>query len=256
MFRLLLIAALITAGSSASAQGWDQSVSVLGRTHAAALAVAPTLGYGKILWGERSGFQYGYLRPHLTLIGTPASYGSRAAIDIFPISIFGISAARNWLHRFKSPSGFGCDKRECQGPLHANELKAKLLLGYGDFFISAQRTWMSYDERDSERPLLELGNVVYLRNDGERSQQWTLIAGMRMGSMAFGLMHMDVDLSEDRNAQESQYAFLRKDLADFGYPTLSATLAAGRFDSALEEDRFSALGILTYTGAAALGFGN
>lgn len=254
MLRFLL--AFLILESRLLAQGWDHSVSILARSHAAALALAPAVGYGQLLWGDRSGFQYGYIRPNLSLFATPTSYGAKPALDFYPISILGVSVARNWSQRFINPKGYDCDFAECQGPLNSTDISAKLLLGYGAFFLSAQRSWVRFDSVHGQRPLLDAGIAALLRRSGEKSEQWTGILGGKWENWTAGLMHMSIALSDDRRAQISQYAFVRSDMKAIGFPSFSATVALGRFESALKANAVSAVGILTYTGAPSIALGN
>jgi hypothetical protein len=248
--RFLLLLLLLCAPPLARAQGLDYSASIIGRTHAAAFAINPSLGYGQMLWGDRSSFKYGYVRPNVSLMATPTLFGVKPGIDFFPISILGFSASRTYSRRFASAKGYDCDAGRCQGTLHSTDLSGKLLLGYGSYFLSSQYTHVIYDEISGDQDILDPGTAAFLRRDGELSKQWTYILGKKVSKTeAAGLMHMTNALSENRSAQSAQYLFWRSDLP---FPSSSATVAVGRFESSLKPLGFSLVLILNYTGRPSL----
>lgn len=136
MKRLLGFCCAFTLGTSGFAQGLDYSAS--GNVGLPlTLNAQAWLGYGLAWWGqkENGNWRYGYLRPHTRVVLAPGVARGDLRLDVFPISIAGLTFGQAFTSRDKNyKDEFNCHYVACSGTLSRTYVEAKLKGAYENFF--------------------------------------------------------------------------------------------------------------------------
>jgi hypothetical protein len=147
----LLLSFLNTPGAlAAPSSGLDYKAGASGQTYPLGGLLTGTLGYGVEMWkgqGPDTGsdfWQYGYLRPVLEWKTAAVTNRLTAAVEVFPISILGVSAGGGIDQRnYKKFTSFDCDSVMCDQSLSFQFVQARLIVGAGKFLgvITGRYDW-------------------------------------------------------------------------------------------------------------------
>lgn len=136
--------ALFVISSSAVCGEWDYNAGFGYRSEPLGVAANATAGFGQTLWDIRgqsnapSGFEkimFGYVRPQLRVqtSGVVNSFDSR--LEIFPISIFGLSLGHNSSFRQIDFEGVPCETVTCRGQINRSYLQMQMVGGVSQFVL-------------------------------------------------------------------------------------------------------------------------
>ena len=126
------------------------------------------LGYDFLLWGHPGdSFLYGYLRPSITA-DTAWTYNSlESAVELFPISIFGVKAGGEAIQNDEDYTPYNCQAYACRGRFYRLFVQGQLTLGAGPVFVQARVRRESWNERDQSADFIEPTNGVLLKRTGD-----------------------------------------------------------------------------------------
>ncbi len=189
MTRILLLLALATnalaqeAHVDTGSHDWDYQLMFQGRSYTAGAMAQAAFGHWFLLWGQNplpklppigppeSGspnWQFGYIRPVITLQSAGVMNRATAELEFFPISIFGIAVGQGMHQRPNFSQQFDCKLVSCSGWLNRTSLRGQFLVGASGMFAAfvVRREWVSSE--DKSRPFTEEGMGV-LGNTGQDS---------------------------------------------------------------------------------------
>jgi hypothetical protein len=244
-------------GARSEASGPDFSTRLLLRTYSPALSINPQVGYGQPLWGDTSTPWYGFARPYIIGVASPSLVEGTAGIELFPVSILGVDLRRTFTRRFAVSRNEDCDRLQCLGELNYTELSFQNFLAFRDYFTSVKWTRSFFDAvEDRTRPIYDFVASVLLSPLGENGDSFTVVVGKDLeASTSAGVLMRVADYHTSGNHQDAQYLFYKTGCGKFGFKDLEATVGFGRFASSRNVPEASAIVILNYTGARAIGFG-
>ena len=242
---------------AANEGGFDFSAKLLSRTYSPALSINPTIGYSLKLWGDTETPWYGFVRPSIVGVLSPAFYEGKIGIEIFPISILGVDIKRTTSRRFTSLKDQNCEQVQCQGTLDYTDVSFQSFLGFADYFSSIRWTRTFFDAvNDQTRPVYDLGTSVLLKPGGDAGDFLTIAAGKELESgLSVGVLLQMADFRYSGQRQEGQYAIVKSNLKSMGWEDFDATVGVGRFKTDLNVAEVSAILSVTYTNTRAIGFG-
>jgi hypothetical protein len=227
--------------------GWrpDTSVAVIGRTYSAGLLVTPAVGYSYLLWGDPASGLFGFVRPNVSAPLSSSSYSGRAELEIFPVTFFGFSGGRTWLHRFATATGQDCTLGQCLGDMSSSDLNVRALFKVGSVFGSAKYSRVFVDQAsDRTQSLLDPATSLLMSPDGEIATQLQAVVGATiMPFWSAGGIYQSTTLQNSSATQNAEYFFARYEVGSCRFMG-----AAGRFESQLKNPGLSLLGSVTWVG--------
>jgi hypothetical protein len=123
--------------------GLDYSATGGFRTIPLGLAVSGTVGYGKLLWGEKSSkneILYGYLRPSFRLQTSGVVTVLDTRLDLAPVAPLIFSLGHNDSFRAADFGKIDCVNNACKGRLARNYFRAQAMIGaQGAFLVGILR---------------------------------------------------------------------------------------------------------------------
>lgn len=205
----------------------DYSVSAIARTTPIASQVDGTLGYGQRLWGDETTPFYGYIRPSTSLRGSTSPAGV-VNLDIYPVSFFGMSVGRIYMHRYVDQPEINCELAECKGWFNNSYIQAKLLGKYQKFFGTLTFQKDFYDSHDSSvRPVYQAVNVVFISPNKDQGEDWFAVLGYEINPQwSVGVIAEEFSSQKLNHHQDMQLAFVKWTREEWSY-----TVGAGRFQS-------------------------
>lgn len=250
-FVLGLILVSPVLGAEGSAPYWDYSAQFLGRTYPLGGIFAGTLGYNTLLWGDpkQSIWQYGYLRPNVTVATVGIVNRFQADLDFFPVSILGFRVGQAWSHRLlRTQSVYDCTLYECLALVSRQYIEAQLTLGMGQFFVVQTARWTHLSHSSGSGIFADDTHVLPAISAGDHSAQYVTIAGYKidpswragvylMHSRVFGTSTLHNHVMGFGQWVTGQWSFLA---------------GLGATHSSLNPLGFSAVGVVTWTGVKSL----
>ena len=160
VFKKSIFLVLIFSICRAAFADWDNQVSFGARTAPFGGTLSGTLGYGINLWGEDPtpnlpengppignvpNWKFGYIRPSLNIQTIGYTSRSQLELDLFPISIVGLTIGQAFHYRFSRASQFDCTTVNCDGYLNRFYVRAQAIAGVADaaLMVWAQYNWVS-----------------------------------------------------------------------------------------------------------------
>lgn len=211
---LLLLLSIFTWSKSQ----FDLTSGIQGRT-------LPTLGaelygeagYNQLIWGKKEGpkdFLYGLVRPSLGVATSGVINGLKAEVELFPISIFGITAGRQIIDSNFNFPFFDCDDVNCLGEFHRNYIEAKMVLGAKGFIALANYKIDTVTGPSDDKPMADWRNVIVGNSRRDTQIEKKLLLGKVFGNKMIGLLGENVMFDGSRERKESYaavYQFRKKD---------------------------------------------
>jgi hypothetical protein len=207
----------------------DASVDGGVRTLPFGAAVGANIGYGHMLWGDRTTPLYGYLRP---VFRGQTSYfvnSVEGRVDVAPLAPIVLSGGVSRAWRNIDLGAFDCAKVDCRGGVTRVFGILGLGAAYGQLF--AKMEFRADKLYFGERKLALVGDHssnLSARAAGDRLLSVELIAGAKVSepfSVAFRWVRQNMDRSNASNLQSS--LFFRY-VWESGF---AAVLGAGLYDS-------------------------
>lgn len=231
---------------------WDLSLEGVGRITPAALQFDATTGYGFKIWdqGEEDSPFYGYVRPWVSARG-PSTLTGVTAVDIYPISFFGVTLGRMYARRLVEQPEINCDRYECLGWLNQTFLRVQGFAKLGPVYARLFFEKTDFDEHSSlSRPVFQSSNGVIIPATGDRGDDWVLTLGYDLNPIwSAGVIGEEFRTEISDNDQNMQVGFVRWVKGDY-----SAVVGAGRFYSSALGTNFTGVATVTWTPHRRLGY--
>ncbi len=146
----------------------DFKVSLNGRTYPVGAQIAVLPGVSRLLWGDSNDWKYGYARLGLNLFTSAVVNRAGVEFQLFPISIFGISAGYDSGVRNFVPKWLDCGLYACTGRVDRRYVRLNLFgaVKKVSFSVSAK-----FEElkgfQTVDKPLFDEMSLLAVRMTGE-----------------------------------------------------------------------------------------
>lgn len=218
IYFLLLISTLLT---WAAPTKFDANIGMQGRTLPALGAeVYGEAGYNLLLWGKKEtpkDFLYGLVRPSLGASTSGVVNSVKAELEVFPISILGFSAGRQFLNSNYDFPFFDCSSVTCQGEYVRNFVESKMVLGYKGWVALGNYKVDTLRSPNKTEPMADWRNVI-LGEPGEEVQiEKKLFVGKFFSNQMVGALIENVQFLGSGERKESFAAVyqMRKDQTNY-----------------------------------------
>lgn len=132
----IIVYALFLAGNVAIAEQQispDFKLGFNGRTYPIGVQLMGNAGLGYPIWGDTDTWKYGYVRAGLNIMTSAVVNRAGIELQVFPISIFGVTAGYDTGVRNFVPKWLNCDLYECVGRVDRKFLRVNAAAAYEDF---------------------------------------------------------------------------------------------------------------------------
>jgi hypothetical protein len=229
--------------------GWDYGLGFAARAKPLGAIFTGAVGHGFVLWDKGGKWQYGYVRPaaEVESIGVNSRVGVR--IDLFPVSIFGITLRNEYGMRLVETDLVDCKEFLCDGGVWRNSIEAKLGLEAAGVFLLTSLRWMAISPVDEGRPFYDDRVVLRGLPGGDASVNALAIAGYRINDQwSAGI------LDEWKNMRgPGQYANLAVAFARLEQRNWSYVGGAGYYSSEVSPPGLTGVLTVTWTGLRGVG---
>ncbi len=210
-------------------------------------------GYGLKVWGEHTGpgdIQFGYVRPALRVQSSGVVNHVDAMVDLFPISIFGVTLGISDNSRATDSPEVDCQTAACRGNLLREYARAKLLGGYKDLFGIIRVRYESITPSVQNIPFVDESNVIEGLPGGDQEFSEDFNLGYRVNPKWMVGVYTSwarmVGTGSENNMQDLYVGYR--------YGKFQGFLGAGVYASSFEARSFSSYLIVEWTGLPSIGF--
>ena len=188
-------------GQAASAShGVDAHASLSAQSYPLGGMLTGDIGYGQKIWSAEPSstdtadssaspdWHYGYLHPDFELKTSAVTNRLTAALEFYPISIFGLSAGggADFSH-YNRFTGIDCNRVTCSGTLMFQFFQAKLIGGIGKFVLTATARYDSYYTHESAQSFYDYMSYLVGQPGHDDLRSLTLLSLYRLNdTWAFG----------------------------------------------------------------------
>ena len=217
--------------TSAFALDTDLGFAAFMRTTKLSGAVEAQAGLSQVVWGNAGTDPlYGYVRASLAGRTAGTAWGYRAQLELYPVSIFGITLGRQALARFSDAPNINCTAIDCGVDVTSDFLQIKGLFKVQDTFgqIIFQRDL--FEKQYYSKPtVFEPVNQIGIDANGDYGTTWNLITGYQIDPQwSGGVIYSHANASITNHNSQSELLFARWKPADINY-----TLAVGRVQTSV-----------------------
>lgn len=155
-------------GFAQSALHSDFKLGLNGRTYPIGAQIAASGGLAYSFWGDTKTWKYGYARAGLNLMTSAVVNRAGIELQVFPISIFGISAGYDTGTRNFIPKWLDCNLYECTGRVDRKHMRAALVAAYSGFsfmFIARYEELRGFNS--TSKLVFDETTLVLAKRDGE-----------------------------------------------------------------------------------------
>lgn len=255
-FGMFAVVALFAGGGATrlQAEGLDYSVWGGGRSLPRGAAIQGTLGYGYAIWGDSKSVDpigYGYVRPMASLTTSFITHRAIAAVEIFPVPIFGVGVGHFWGSRGADTDTIDCVSNICRGSISGTFVDARLVLGVGSVFLKATGSCQSVAAQNQLSDFSDEWSTLVGTAGGDRLVQGELIVGVKIApALSVGTSIGGARMVQKGNNSSRQALFTKITDGDWAY-----ALSVGAFRSSHHPNGGLSLGFsVLWTGVAALGY--
>ncbi len=161
---------LIFSNSSSYAQ-WDARVGFNTRTYPIGAQANATGGYNFLLWDRTDAangmWKYGYARLGTNLATSAVVNRAGLELQVFPVSLFGITAGYDSGLRNYTPKYLNCSQFECNGRMDRHYLRGNLYLGHHGFTFAGMVRYENLQSFNSAKPFFDELTLLVGRSSGE-----------------------------------------------------------------------------------------
>lgn len=252
---LISISNFNSAQAAVTNSGLDYLVKAGGQTYPLGGLITGQAGYGIKLWegappDEGPQWKYGYLRPTIELQTAGTVNRASAGLEIFPISILGISGGYGLSQRALSyVQDFDCAQVMCNETLSYSYLQANLMGGYQDYIFSVMGRYEKFTASESIKPFYEEMSYLIAQPDHDDLRTLDVFAGYKLSDRwTTGVRGIYQEFIFTQNNSSSMFAVGR-----YTEGFWQGTLGLGQFKSSHQDSRFSAILSVSYNGIKGIG---
>lgn len=250
--------------TSSARADWDYQAGFSARTVPFGGSFSGTLGYGKLLWGSDPGpslpiigppsgeipnWKFGYIRPSLTLQTIGFTSRSLLELDLFPISIVGITLGQSFHYRLDRASQFDCSLVNCNGYLSRTYVRAQAIVGVGQTAVMAWAQYASVGALGS-LPILEETWALVSAPSSDSLATLTVTAMYRLqDDWVLGLLG-----SQGRFITSGNHSFTSLGYANYFTGRWGFFLGAGTYSSSHQDLSPTVYGMIQFMGKRPMGW--
>ena len=168
----LLILFMLSMGITAFARAdtWlpDLKLGLNGRTHPVGAQIVGQGGIAAPLWGDTTTWKYGYIRFASNIATSVVVNRVGLEVQVFPISIFGVTAGYDTGARAYTPNYIDCATLQCNGRIDRKYLKSVLVGASHGVVVSMLGRYEELIAPGTEKPFFDEMTLLSGRNYGER----------------------------------------------------------------------------------------
>ncbi len=229
--KFLAFLAVATTTTLAPAAESDFGVVALGRLKTPAFIAEAQGGLTQVLWGDpETNPIFGYVRGSAAARTSGVANGYRAQLEIYPVSLLGLTLGTQGLYRSVDAPGVDCVSYECRGWVQSHYLQIRSVIGFAGNFAQIQYQRDFFEARATlPIPLFDSMTMLPLVGSGDRARSWTAVLGRNFTpTWAGGALWLHSKSPVTRTHTGNSAIFARWTPADLAY-----TLALGRADSTI-----------------------
>lgn len=205
MIYLLLILSSLTAFASLSKI--DLNAGIQGRSLPSIGAeLYAESGYNQLLWGkkeEKKDFLYGLVRPSLAVSSSAVINSVKGELEVFPISILGFSAGRQYINSNYDFPFLDCNEVACDGDFQRNFVEAKMVLGHAGWVAVGNYKIDTLRGPNNDRPIGDWRNIIVGEPGEEVQIEKKLILGKQFSNKLLGVLIENVRFEGSGQRRES-----------------------------------------------------
>lgn len=178
MQMIILILSVLVIPSS-YALDTDLGVNAFARSTKLAAVLEGQGGVSQVLWGSAgAGPNFGYVRASAALRTSGLANGYRAQLEVYPISIFGITLGRQYLSRFADAPGIDCTRFDCGTDVISHYLQFRSVFKFGNIFGQVTFQKDIFDDHYYSLPrVFEPTNQYAIDRNGDYGTTWGVVTG-------------------------------------------------------------------------------
>lgn len=219
MIYLLLILSILPAW--AAPKNFDLVYGLQGRTLPALGAeVYAESGYNQLLWGKKekpTDFLYGLVRPSLAVSSSGVINSAKGEIEVFPISILGFAAGRQYINSNYDFPFFDCKQVTCQGNFVRNFVETKMVLGLKGWVVLGNFKIDTLHSPNGTQPMADWRNIIVGNPGSEVQIEKKLLVGKQFSNKLVGVLIENVRFEGSGQRKESFAAVYQERRNDTNY---------------------------------------
>jgi hypothetical protein len=180
-----IFAAFLLSSELAWGGDWvpDLKWGLIGRSYPVGAQFIGSAGVSVPIWGDTQKWKYGFAR--IALNGATSAVVNRvgAEIQLFPVSILGVSAGFDSGVRSFRPRFVDCQNLECEGRVDRAYLRGQMFFGMKNVFLNFNVRYEGIHSYESGRPFFDEMNLIWGRNYGETILQYNPLVLYRLNSV-------------------------------------------------------------------------
>jgi hypothetical protein len=239
--------------------GFDSKVEAGGQTYSLGGTMTGTAGYGLELWrdstkeNEPTFWQYGYVRPVAEFKTALVTHRLTGALEIYPISILGISAGGGAdLRYYNRFTDFDCGNLQCDQSLMFQFMQARLIVGYDKFVGIVTGRYDQYRAETSSKAFYDEMSYLIGRPGSDDLRSLNLLALYRDNAVwGYGVLAIYQQFIFSQANSSSVFA-----AGTYRDGPWLGTFGLGTFQSSHQAQKPSAVFLLQYTFGKTIGLIN
>lgn len=222
----------------------DGKITIGLNSHPKSGGVAAEIAKGLYFWGKKGekNYRYGYVRPYVVGATSISVNQGEVGLQIFPISIFGVSFSHRVSSRSKDFDGLPCSTNNCLSDVKTNSLRTHFILGYEKWFLLYNTQFAATENLDQTRNYIDEGTMLVNAASGDHYFYSDLTFGYRLNSaLSLGVNFSDAKIrhSEDSNLMRSVFvSYSQKVEAEHNY-----IFGVGYYESSVQARDITIYGI-------------
>jgi hypothetical protein len=208
MIYLLLFLSTISAWCNSTK--FDLSGGIQGRTLPSFGAeLYAESGYNFITWGKKEtskDFLYGLIRPSFGVSTSGVINSIKGELEIFPISIWGISLGRQIIHSNFDFPFLDCEAAACKGEYQRNFVENKMVIGHKGWVALGNFKIDNLHSPDSSLQTADWRNVILGNKGNEVQIEKKLLVAKLFSNKMLGVLLENVEFQGSHERKESYVA--------------------------------------------------
>lgn len=183
-------------------------------------------GLSQVIWGTPGmNPNFGYTRLSAAFRSAGLANGYRAQLEMYPISVFGITLGRQGLMRLSNAPGIDCTRYDCSVDVASNYLQMRGVFKVSEVFGQVIFQRDIYSNQYYSLPLVfEPMNQLAISSGGDYTTTWTVVTGYEINPVwSSGIVYQHSNAENTGYNMQSELLFARYKPANTTY-----SLAVGR----------------------------
>lgn len=197
------------------------------------------------LWGKKSenNFRYGYVRPYLVGATSITVNQGEVGLQIFPISIFGVTLSHKVSTRSKDFDGLPCNTNNCLGDIRTSSVKTHLVFGYENWFALYKTQFAAAEHLDKTQNFIDENTMLINDKNGDHYFYSDVILGYRLNpDLSFGVNFNDTKITTSLNSNLMRSVFVSyKQGKELNY-----IFGVGYYESSVQAREFTVYGVFRW----------